>query len=103
MFEHRLGGLLGLSVGQVLDLPESELIRWRKYWSEEPWGPYRDNVHTAMMIAELLRPHLAKGAKIEMEAFMLRHPDEVKAIKMKRLQKAFEDAAAPKTTRRVRK
>jgi hypothetical protein len=45
-----------------MELPERELRDWAIYWSEEPWGPYRDNLHAGLIISELMRPHLKKGA-----------------------------------------
>jgi hypothetical protein len=29
----------------------SELAEWRAFWAREPWGPYRDNYHAAMLCA----------------------------------------------------
>jgi hypothetical protein len=39
-----------------------ELERWQRYWIEEPWGPLRDNMHAAMIVSELLKPHYREGA-----------------------------------------
>lgn len=45
----------------------------------EPWGTWRDNVHTAIIAAETRRPHLKKGARVKLDDFILRHPDDVEA------------------------
>ena len=72
IFEHRLASLLGLTIGELLELPEREIRRWQKYWALEPWGPLRDNMHTAMLCMQVLRPHLPKNSKLKMDDFMLK-------------------------------
>lgn len=47
------------------------------YWEHEPWGAWRDNLHAAIIAGEVIRPHLKKGAKISLDSFMVRHPQEV--------------------------
>ena len=42
------------------------------YWNEEPWGPYRDNLHAALIICELLRPKLKEGATLNLAHYMLK-------------------------------
>lgn len=87
MFEHRLGALLGLTLGQVRKLSLRELDRWQRYWSEECWGPHRDNLHAALIVTELLKQHyLAAGLKPPlMEDYMFKHPEDVAADKAKLL------------------
>jgi len=72
MFEHRLAALLGRSLGELDELPARELERWATYWNEEPWGVYRDNMHAALIITELLKPHLKEGTTLNMDKFMLK-------------------------------
>ena len=61
-----------------MELPARELLSWQKYWREEPWGAYRDNLHTAILCRQVLRTVLAKGAKMpKIDDFMLRLPDEI--------------------------
>lgn len=58
-------------------LPANEFDRWRRYWHEEPWGAYRDNLHAAIMCIQYLRTHVKKGTKLpSLEEFMLRLPDD---------------------------
>lgn len=45
----------------------------RRYWAEEPWGPWRDNLHTAMVCREI-RSTAFKG-KHELKSFMLVSPE----------------------------
>lgn len=51
-----------------------EYVGWMLYWEVEPWGPWRDNVHAALIAREVRRPQLKRGAKIELDHFMLRDP-----------------------------
>lgn len=60
-------------------LSQREYLNWRKYWAAEPWGPYRDNLHAAIVAREVRRPQLAKGArKPEIDDFMVSDPRERK-------------------------
>lgn len=47
-----------------------------KYWRAEPWGAWRDNLHTAILCREVLRPHLKKGARVKLDDFFYRDPVE---------------------------
>lgn len=49
----------------------------QRFWLHEPWGPWRDNLHAAMLAIEIRRPYLKKGAKSRIGDFMIRHPDEL--------------------------
>lgn len=49
-------------------------LGWQRYWEEEPWGPFRDNLHAAMIAREVRRPYLRKGAKNELDNFMVVNP-----------------------------
>lgn len=58
-------------------MPARDYAMLQRYWMHEPWGPWRDNLHTAILARETLRPHFKKGSSIRLDDFMLRHPDEV--------------------------
>jgi hypothetical protein len=102
LFEHRLAALLGRSIGELDELPVRELERWSLYWIEEPWGPYRDNVHAALIVTELLRPHLKEGATLNMADFMLRHKEDRDAIARAKLV-AYLSAMAANSERAKRR
>jgi hypothetical protein len=77
MFDHRLAALLGRTVAEMkAALTQREYLGWQKYWAAEPWGPYRDNVHAAIIAREVRRPQLRKGAKLELDDFMVVNPRE---------------------------
>lgn len=51
-------------------------LGWRRYWRAEPWGPWRDNMHTALLAKELRRPQVRRGTVIDLDQFMVRDPEE---------------------------
>lgn len=51
-------------------------LGWRRYWRAEPWGPWRDNMHTALLARELRRPQVRKGTRIDLDHFMMRDPGD---------------------------
>jgi hypothetical protein len=90
--------LLGRSIDEVLELPERELRSWKTYWRLEPWGPYRDNMHAAMTVQQLLRPHLKAGTKLpSMMEFMFieqsERDDTIRAANRERYLGAFRARA----------
>jgi hypothetical protein len=104
MFEHRLASLLGRSLGELDELPARELERWARYWSEEPWGPHRDNLHAALIITELLRPHLKEGASLNMDKFMLKPKADLDAAaRAKFVAQLNSMADAPPARERARR
>jgi len=50
--------------------------KWELYWKAEPWGPFRDNLHAALIAREVRRPQMRKGARVELEPFLIREPGE---------------------------
>jgi hypothetical protein len=55
------------------------MLGWARYWNEEPWGAYRDNLHAAMLCIQFLRPHVKKGTKLPpLDQFMLKPSAAVK-------------------------
>lgn len=60
-------------------LTQREYASWQRYWIEEPWGPFRDNLHAAIVAREVRRPQLRKGAKSELDEFMVINPQTRRA------------------------
>jgi hypothetical protein len=68
---------LGKSVREVEGFGAGELAEWEAYWRHEPWGAYRDNIHSALICSILANVHRKKGAPaIEYEQFMLKDRQE---------------------------
>ncbi len=53
-------------------MPASEFDRWAQYWAAEPWGPFRDNMHAAMLAVQVLKPHVKDPKKLNPADFMYR-------------------------------
>lgn len=57
--------------------------RWARYWVEEPWGPYRDNVHAGLIAATIINVQRWKqrnppGRDASFADFMLKDPETQK-------------------------
>lgn len=55
---------------EVAELPASEAELLERYWLEEPWGPWRDNLHAAIIARETLKANGFKAPKLDV--FMLK-------------------------------
>jgi hypothetical protein len=87
---------------EIDELPGREFEAWSRYWNEEPWGPYRDNMHAAMLAVQFIRPHLKEGTKVPPIAeFMFRIPDEKPVSGFRSLVASLErKSRRPKAIRR---
>lgn len=52
-------------------LDMEEYAGWQRYWETEPWGPWRDNMHIAILAREIRRPQVRQGARIELDDFFV--------------------------------
>lgn len=57
-------------------MSQREFVRWQQFWHAEPWGSWRDNIHAAIIARASLLPYVKKGKAIELDEFMVMHPDE---------------------------
>jgi hypothetical protein len=76
-----VAALLGKHLAEIDAMPASEFDRWALYWTQEPWGPYRDNMHAAMLAVQILKPHVKDPKKLNPSDFMYRAAtgeDEIK-------------------------
>lgn len=80
-----------------------ELERWARYWNEEPWGAYRDNLHAGLIISELLRPHLPEGANVKIEGFLLRPKEDIDALAKAKLVASLSAMASTAERKRRRR
>jgi len=54
----------------------SELSEWMLFWSTDPWGSYRDNIHAGLIAATLANIHRKKSAPaVSFTDFMLTDSD----------------------------
>lgn len=55
---------MGKTLGELeTGMSWAELQRWKKFFSVEPWGAYRDNMHAGIIAAAAWGPHIKKGKK----------------------------------------
>jgi len=45
----RISLLLGRPPSEVMALPVSDMNLLTAYWQDEPWGPWRDNLHAGLI------------------------------------------------------
>lgn len=78
--ECRISLLLGRPPSEVRALPMSDLQQLGLYWSVEPWGPWRDNVHAGQIITAIYEASLKKLRRPpSWKDFMLRPREEKQA------------------------
>lgn len=51
-----------------------------RYWRMEPWGTWRDNMHTAIIAREVRRPWTKDIPSLAIENFLLLPPDARPAV-----------------------
>lgn len=73
-------------------MPASDHDLLIRYWGEEPWGPYRDNMHAAIIATEVRRT-LTPKSKVDFDAFMIAHPKRRERAKKKQLLETFKALA----------
>lgn len=59
---------------QEIPAPDFDLLV--RFYQEEPWGPWRDNVHAALIAREVARLRMKPNARVEIDNWMLEHPDK---------------------------
>jgi len=64
---------IGILPSEVVEIGASDYDLLQRYWHEEPWGPYRDNVHAAIIAREIRRGSY-KGEHL-LKDFMLQVPE----------------------------
>lgn len=62
----------------VVKMAATDFDLLARFWDHEPWGPWRDNMHAALICRELRRPYLKDPMKpTPLGEFMLREPEEI--------------------------
>lgn len=78
LFDYRLAALLGFADVEQMkrSMTQRAYLGWQRYWVEEPWGPYRDNLHAALIAREVRRPQVRKGGQPpKLDDFMVVNPE----------------------------
>jgi hypothetical protein len=88
---------LGKSVREVEQFGAAELNEWEAYWRQEPWGAYRDNIHTGLICSILSNIHRRKGApEVSYDAFILRDKIEQQEMETRKTLSWFRGVARRK-------
>jgi len=73
----RVAGYLGCAPSEVEDLSTLDFDLLKRFYSVEPWGAWRDNLHAAIIAREVVRSRLRPGAKgPDLEVFMVMDPEK---------------------------
>ena len=74
---HRLAlGLGGRSIGEWQhSMGAGEFADWCSYWREEPWGSWRDNMHSAVLTAAVINSTPGRKKAVRPDDFMLKSRD----------------------------
>lgn len=74
LFACRVSLAYGIAPSEVHELGCYDYDLLVRYWREEPWGAYRDNVHTAIIAREIRRGNF-KGEHA-IKDFLLQTPEK---------------------------
>lgn len=94
LFECRVGLAFGMLPSMVRQIGASEYDLLLRYWKQEPWGPWRDNLHAAILAREVRRSW-AKGPH-ELSDFMVIDPTQAKSVDKKGVLDFFKSVATRK-------
>lgn len=65
-----------MTIGQIDQMPSSEFTEWMAFYEIEPFGPSRDNVHSAMICSLLYNANRGKRQEaLTVTDFMLKDVD----------------------------
>jgi hypothetical protein len=85
LFQCRVALALGIVPSEVEDIGSNDYDLLWLYWKKEPWGPYRDNLHTALIAREVRRGNF-KGDHL-LDQWMIATPEDQKAAEIERGKK----------------
>lgn len=69
----RIAGYLGCSPSEVDDLPAQDFDLLVRFYEEEPWGAWRDNMHAAIIAREVRRIRWPRQ-RASLSTWLLEHP-----------------------------
>lgn len=80
MLTCRISALLHIPPSDVDELAIVDRYLLGRYWAEEPWGAWRDNMHAAIIAREIRRGYMKdRTAPLPLEPFLLRPIDQRQA------------------------
>jgi hypothetical protein len=91
--------LLGIAPSAVGAMPARDVVLLSRYWAEEPWGAWRDNLHAAIIAREVARLTRRRGARIELKDFMVVNTERRRQDAQSSLVAALKAIAVPRAPR----
>lgn len=71
----RIAGYLGCAPHEVQDLPAADFDLLVRYYAEEPFGVWRDNIHAAMIAREVRRARWPRQQH-DLKTWLLVNPEK---------------------------
>lgn len=89
---------LGRSVAELgQTVSAREMQDWAEYWTLEPWGAMRDNLHTGIMASLLFNANRGQGQEPRQpQDFMITDGESAKETKMQKFVANLRAMAKPK-------
>jgi hypothetical protein len=79
---------------EIESWPQDHVAEWREFYLMQPFGPWRDNMHAALIASTLANSNRPKGsAPITLDVFMYRDADDTIAWRKQKDLEAFEAIA----------
>jgi len=103
LFACRVAVQFGILPSEVDSIPVGDYDLLLRYWDAEPWGSWRDNLHAAIIAAQVRAPYLRKGASNDLSDFMVMDPEIRRRRRVTALVQALRaagQAAARKKSKR---
>lgn len=69
---------------------------WAEYWTLEPWGAMRDNLHTGIVASLLYNVNRGNAEPRQPQDFMITDGESVKETKMQKFLANLRAMAKPK-------
>lgn len=80
---------MGKSPTEIREFSATDFDLLAMYWKAEPWGPWRDNMHAALIAREIRRPWLKDPTKNDIGDFILKPDEERQEENQKKLAGFF--------------
>ena len=75
----RVAIALGRTPSEVRDMSASDLQLMDRYWQEEPWGAYRDNLHAGIVASAVVNASGRAKKQVSADQFVLKVRDPQQA------------------------
>ena len=91
----RIAALLHCLPSAVQAMPATDYDLLCRYFAAEPWGPWRDNLHAAIIAREVRRT-LTHKQRIDLQQFMVTPPEQRDRGSVQQFIAALKAMAGPR-------